>query len=373
MAHGESFVRQQLRLASSTAVILSVVCIVLGFWAFVQFFGFVFGVSILGAAGSTGTGSGYVNHVYGDELSANKLLAIDVKGPIEGSASSEDSLGALFGADLSAYGYDIKRQLVEAASNDVYGGVILQIDSPGGTIFGSKAIADGVAYYSSKTGRPVYAYVQGMAASGAYWAAASADRIIADAGTAVGSIGVIYGPFTYLDKVVAIDGGLLSGGVVTQNGVEQTYITAGEGKDAGNPFRRLTQREQEIMQQSVNDNYDQFVAYVAKQRDISEQAVRSDIGAHVYGEKVAQQKGLIDATLTRESAYIALAKAAGVSGSDFEVVTEASVDAGLLSWFSARLHATQPKTTSRAAAQACSGGITVPVVYFGDPTQVCSK
>lgn len=372
----DSFVVQQLKLASSTAVILTVASIIFGIWAFVQFIGFIFGISILGAFSSaavTESPAAIYSNIYGDQSSDNEFLAIDIKGPIEGTGDGSDS-GLFFGGSQTTYGYDVKKQLIDAAKEDRFLGVILQVDSPGGTIFGSKAIADGVTYYKSKTHRPVFVHVQGMAASGAYWASAPADRILADAGTAIGSIGVIYGPFTYFDKPIAIDGGLLGGGVVTQNGIEQTYITAGTGKDAGNPFRRLTAAEQQIMQTSVNDNYDEFVQHVAKNRMISESTIRSAIGAHLYGEKVAIDNRLIDDIASKEDAYIALAKEGGIANTDFQVVAADTGDGSFWELLGARLRPAQTKTqTTTVAPKACTESISVPLAYYGSPKAACSQ
>ena len=112
--------------------------------------------------------------VYGD--GANQLLSIKVNGVIMGdSADNEMPLGDVGG---NAYGYDIKAKLYAAAADDNIKGVILDINSPGGTIYGSRAIADGVKYYKDTTKKPVYAFISGIGASGAYWAAASADPTV---------------------------------------------------------------------------------------------------------------------------------------------------------------------------------------------------
>ena len=80
----------------------------------------------------------------------------------------------------------------QAAKEDSIKGVVLMVNSPGGTIFGSNAILDGVKEYKNETGKPVIAFVTGMAASGGYWASLGADEIIADSGSTIGSIGVIF-------------------------------------------------------------------------------------------------------------------------------------------------------------------------------------
>ncbi len=314
--------------------------------------------------------------IYGDPDTRHTLLSIPIKGPIEGDQSSE-GYDSIFADPNVAYGYDLKSELIDAANSRDYDGVVLEIDSPGGTIFGSKAISDGVAYYKKTTKQPVFVHVQGLAASGAFWAAVSADKIIADSGTGIGSIGVIYGPFTYFDKPVALDGGLLGGGVITQNGIEQTYITAGEGKDAGNPFRRLTAKEQAVIQQGVNDSYEQFVSYVADRRKISSSVIQTDIGAHLYGEKQALTHGLIDEIGSREVAYHELALLAGVAGR-YHVVSSHEASSDFWSRLGAQLPSKEQKTDSSTSsgnpnALVCRGAVAVPLAFYGQPASACKK
>ncbi|MBL8158966.1 S49 family peptidase [Candidatus Saccharibacteria bacterium] len=372
----ESFFIKQLKLASSTAVVSSVATLAISFWSGLAFFGMIIGFIILGAMAAGGAGAaggGYLNSVYGEPGASHQLLSIKLKGPIEGSSDPSDSLGSLFGAPEAVYGYDVKARLLEAV-NEGYDGVILEIDSPGGTIFGSKAISDGIKQYRDRTGNPVYAHVQGYAASGAYWAAAGTDKILADAGTGIGSIGVIFGPFTYYNNPTAIDGGLLGGGVVTQGGIEEMYITAGEGKDAGNPFRRLSEKELSIFQESVNDNYNLFVKHVAEGRKISEDEIRNGIGAHLYGEEGALRRKLIDGVASREQAYNELAKAAELQWGEFEVVTDSAEADSPWGAFGARLFGQQKQARSAVAAppKICSEAA-APMAYHGNLAQLCSQ
>lgn len=318
------------------------------------------------AAGIVGDDTTYDTEyttVAGDEWSGNYLLSIPVTGTIAGSQSGSGSfLDPL--ADSYTSGYTVKEQLKAATLDETIQGVVLEINSPGGTIYGARAIADGVEYYKKETGKPVYAFIEGQAASGGYWAAASATKIIADFGSDVGSIGVIMGPFQYYNKVTAQDGGLLGGGVVTQNGIESTYISAGTSKDVGNPYRKLTDQELATLQKSVNNEYDSFVQYVSRARVIPAETIRGSIGAMSYDNKTAQELKLIDLTGSRDAAYDALAKEAGVED-DFQVIQETAIPGFLESMLSA-IH----KQPERQAFNPCSitKGI---MVYHGDVASLC--
>ncbi|MFW5702772.1 MAG: S49 family peptidase, partial [Candidatus Dojkabacteria bacterium] len=271
--------------------------------------------------GSSGSEYFYTSQ-FGDSEPDSRLLSIPITGPIltDGSLGGEGF--SLFSTPIAAYGYQIKEQLYRAAEDEDIKGVVLEIDSPGGTIAGSKAVSDGVAYYKEQTGNPVVAYISGAGVSGSYWAAISADEVYADYGTIVGSIGVIFGPFKYYDKV--LEEGSILGSVLTQNGIETRYFTGGQFKDAGNPYRQLSEAEAEVFQENVSNEYDQFVAYVVEQRELSEQYVREDVRALLYGTAQAIELGLIDEVATREQSYAKLAEAAGL-GEDYEIVREDSM------------------------------------------------
>ncbi len=372
----DSFFKKQLKLASSTAVVTSVATFVIGFWTNLSIILLFIGIAIVGAAAFASSGGTSGDVVYGKEGASHKLLSLRLTGPIEGSSDDSGSggIGSLFGAQSSVYGYDVKNRLLKAI-DEKYDGIILEIDSPGGTIFGAKAISDGIEQYRAATKKPVYAHVQGLAASGAYWAAVETDKILADAGTGTGSIGVIYGPFTYYNNPTAVDGGLLGGGVVTQGGIEETYITAGEGKDAGNPYRRLTDKEVAVLQESVNDNYEQFVKHVAERRGISESTIRDSIGAHLYGEDGALKRKLIDGVASREQAYNQLAEAAHLKWGEYEVVRDAPSASNPWDSFSAKFLGGKPAASAQTSASSALPGVcssvSTPLAYHGDLMQLC--
>lgn len=299
--------------------------------------------------------------------SDEKLLSIRVSGMILGEKDEMPNPFDFFGSGVT-YGYDVKQELIDAATDDSIKGVILEINSPGGTIYGSHAIADGVSYYKKKTNKPVIVFISGLGASGAYWAAVSADAIYADYGSTIGSIGVIFGPFQYFDKVVSQDGGVLVGGVVTQNGIDTTYFTAGKSKDIGNPYRQLTQEEIASMQASVNNEYVDFVSYVSTRRKISQQELKERIGAMIYENKRAQALRLIDGTKNKQGAYRELAGRAGIKGDSYKVVTIRREPTFVQMFLDSM---TQKQTLS---AKGCPSYLfSTMLVYFGDPAMICFK
>lgn len=307
--------------------------------------------------------------VSGDAASENLLLQIPVDGIILGSPSLEFSPMALGGV---TYGYKIKEMLQKAARNDNIKGIFLHVQTPGGTIYGSRAIFDGVQAFQEATGRPVFAFVEGLAASGGIIAMAGADAIFADHGSRVGSIGVMAGMLTYFDDPVATDGGLLGSGIETRGGIEHTIISSGRGKDLGNPFRRPTEEEIAVLQEGADNEYERFVDLVTEHRPIAESVIREEMGAMIFGNDAAASYGLIDGTLNREETVQRLVKEAGVT--DFQVVTPRS---GSRRWWRQLLSGISgqrdPESEARRVRRdLCRAATQLPLAYHGDLAALCA-
>jgi protease IV len=302
--------------------------------------------------------------VFGDEGDDDRILAV----PVEGVILDEGSGG--FGG--VTYGYAVRDVLADAADDDDIAGVVLEVASPGGTINGSWAIATAVQEYQAETGNPVVVFVRGLAASGGVLASAPADEILADHGSLVGSIGVIFGPFRYYDTPVEIEEPFFQGGVVTQGGIEVTYIFAGDGKDFGNPFRRMTERELTVVQGGVDDEYDRFVEHVATERDIAPETITDDMGALIYGTDQAMAFGLIDGVADRNQAYARTAELAGISG-DYEVVRwdPPTGFLGTLLGGQVEVRVGEEAAEDRLPTADLCGLTSVFLAYHGDPTLLC--
>lgn len=257
--------------------------------------------------------------VEGNKGSANKILSIPVTGVILGDVSESPS-SLPFLTEGVTFGYRVKDELLKASKDSDIKGVVLEVNSPGGTIYGSRAIADGIADYKKATGNPVYVYIGGLAASGGYMASVTADQIFADYGSTIGSIGVIYGPIKFYDTVIS-EGGLLEGEVLTQNGIESTYISAGKSKDLGNPYRQITTEEKASLQKMVDTEYTSFVNLVSTQRKIPQEQIRNTIGALIYANDIAKELHLIDGTHNKQDTYTILAKNKRLS--DYQVIQKA--------------------------------------------------
>ncbi len=320
--------------------------------------------------------------IAGDRGGSTELVAVSVFGPILGEERGGG--GGLFSTVTGVtYGYNVKETLAELAEDESVDGILLEVDSPGGTIYGSKAIADGVAEYREKTGKPVVAYVSGISASGGMYAMAGADEIVADHGTLVGSIGVIFGPFPRYNDVVALDGGLLGGGVTTEGGIEFEYLTAGRHKDFGNPYRDMTEEERKTLTEGLDDAYDEFVDHVADGRGISSGEIKNDLGALIFGEQQAMSRGLIDSIGTREEAHQQLADLVGAADGDWRLDRSIVGEPGLLDLFISQgveslsdddttADYGTPADASANLPSVCTGTATL-LTYYGDPNGLCGS
>jgi protease IV len=249
----------------------------------------------------------------GDRTSENKILTIPINGVVLADRSAESALD-LFTAGMYVYGYEVQDILETAAEDPQIKGVMLEINSPGGSPVGAQAIADGVEYYRQETGKPVYAYIGEMGASAAYWIAASADYVTVEPNGLSGSIGVLSGPFQYYNKLVG------QGDVITLEGIESYYITSGESKDFGSPYRRITDEEKSQWQELVDNTYDRFVNYIATRRGLEAAFIKDQIGAYLYDSTKAVELNLVDEALNNDTTYSMLLEKAAIVLDDYQLV-----------------------------------------------------
>lgn len=179
-------------------------------------------------------------------------------------------------------------------------GLMLSIDSPGGSVYTVDELYLKIKEYQETTNRPVYAYMESMAASGGYYIAAPADAIYANRNCWTGSIGVTIG--TIYDVTEFLE----------DLGVTTVTITAGDNKAMGSPVETLTDEQKAIYQGLVDEAYDQFVDIVAEGRDMGRNRVEDLADGRVYTANQAKKNGLIDEVGTREEALAAMMEENGL-------------------------------------------------------------
>jgi protease IV len=205
---------------------------------------------------------------------------------------------------------DIEGELVESRpvidqlkryedSNSVKA-ILLNIDSPGGGVAISQEIYAEVKRLREKKDKTIVAYLSSTGASGAYYVACAANKIVANPGTIVGSIGVIAEWVNYAD-------------LLEWAKLKDIVFKTGEFKDTGSPTRALTDNERKYFQGLIDDMYVQFVEAVSTGRKMDLQEVRSMADGRVFTGRDAKQRKLIDEIGNFQDAVDLTAKLAGIS------------------------------------------------------------
>lgn len=190
---------------------------------------------------------------------------------------------------LSEGGYDHQwtMEKIDAMIDDPYNvGLILSIDSPGGSVFTSDELYFKIKEYQTKTNRPVYASMQSMATSGGYYIAAPADKIYANRNTITGSIGITMGNHFDLS------------GLMERYGIKSEPLTSGPNKAMGDNTRPLTDEQRQIYASIISDAYEQFVDVVAEGRDMDKNEVQKLADGRIYTARQAVDNGLVDEIAT---------------------------------------------------------------------------
>ena len=196
-----------------------------------------------------------------EQRAQNRIGVIDVTGIISGSQH-------------------IVTQVKKFRQDKRIRGIVLRIDSPGGSVGPSQEIYDEVLK-TRESGKTIYASMGAMAASGGYYIASAAEKIFANPGTLTGSIGVIMA-FTNAK------------GLIEKIGLQPKIIKAGKYKDIGSPARDMTKKERNLLQSVVDDVHQQFIEAIASGRGISIEEVTTIADGRIFTGRQANALNLVD-------------------------------------------------------------------------------
>lgn len=171
-------------------------------------------------------------------------------------------------------------QIVELADDENIKGMVLRVNSPGGSAFGSEQIGEALDYFMSK-GKPLSVSMGDYAASGGYWISCGADRIFADALTITGSIGI----FGLIPNVA---------GLTDKLGVYPQTVETNPGTNFPSFFKPMDEKQKAVMQRYVDRGYENFVGRVAKGRKMKVEAVKRIAEGRVWSALTAVKLGLVD-------------------------------------------------------------------------------
>lgn len=177
---------------------------------------------------------------------------------------------------------DVSKTLenIEKAKTDTnIKGVLFVVDSPGGAVAPSVEVAYSIK--ELKQIKPVVVYASGVIASGSYYASIWADKIIANPGSMVGSIGVIMQ-------------GVNTKELMDKIGIQTQTVKAGKYKESGTPTRKWTEFEEKQLQSVIDDTYNMFITDVATARNLDIKNYTSFADAKIFTSKQAKDVGLVD-------------------------------------------------------------------------------
>ena len=215
-----------------------------------------------------------------ESLKPNRIAIIPIYGPITVDSSSDIFF------DQSGSPSTVVIDAIDRADKDSsIKGIILEINSPGGTVVASREISNRI----KKVNKPIVSWIREVGASGAYWIASSTDYIIADPMSITGSIGVIG---SYLEFSELFE----------KYGITYERLVGGDLKDTGSPYKQLTPKEREILQLKINKIHESFVKEVSNNRKLDYDKVK-DLGNGMFylGEE-ALDLGLIDELGSKDEA-----------------------------------------------------------------------
>lgn len=186
-------------------------------------------------------------------------------------------------------------------------GVVLAVDSPGGTTTASDVIYHELMAFKQRSGKKVVVTMMDVAASGGYYVALAGDWIMAHPTTVTGSVGVIF----LRPKLH---------GLMDKIGVDVEVSKSGRDKDMGSPFRPTSPEEQELFQSIIDDFANRFHGLVAKRRTLTGEQMAVVKTARVFTASQARSVGLIDEVGYIQGTFAKARQLAGM-GSDAKVVT----------------------------------------------------
>lgn len=254
------------------------------------------------------TGTFFFGALTGCVVVVAALLLLAILAAAMGSDAAELSLAADKVAVIPIEGEIVEaREVLDAlkkhAGNDTVKAIVIRINSPGGAIAPSQEIYSAIRRTRSDSGKPIVASFDSVAASGGYYIAAACDQIVANPGSITGSIGVILQWFNTKE-------------LIQWAKLKPETITSGAMKDAGSPFRELTDAERQYFQGIVTQLHSQFVRDVAlgRKAKMKQEDVARIADGRIFTGEQALALNLVDELGSIDDAVRTAGRLAGIKG-----------------------------------------------------------
>jgi protease-4 len=201
---------------------------------------------------------------------------------------------------------NVIEELKEYSKDSSIKAVVIRIDSPGGGVAPSQEIYEEIIKIKQK--KKVIASMGSVAASGGYYISSPADKIVANAGTLTGSIGVIM-------EIPNMEG------LMEKIGVKTQVIKSGKHKDIASVFKSMTSEEKQILQNVLDDVHNQFIKAVSDGRRMEFEEIKELADGRIFTGKMAKEMGLVDELGNLEDAIMLAGELTGIKGEP-QVVTK---------------------------------------------------
>jgi protease-4 len=210
-----------------------------------------------------------------------------------------DQIGVVEIEGVIADGKDAMEDIVRFKEDDGIRGVIVRINSPGGSVGPSQEIYQELKKLAAK--KKVYISASSVCASGGYYIASAGEKIFANPSTITGSIGVI------MEQVVAEE-------LLKKIGIQPNTLKAGKFKDVGSPFRKMKDDERAYFQQILDSIHEQFIKDVAEGRKMPFEQIKKLSDGRIYTGTQAKELGLVDGIGTFYDTVDDMKKDLGIQG-----------------------------------------------------------
>lgn len=226
-------------------------------------------------------------------------------------------------------------------------GILIYVDSPGGTVYESEELYDKLKEYKQVTNRPIWTYMAHYVASGGYMTSVAGDVIYANKNTVTGSIGVI---MTGYDM----------SGLYEKLGIRYVSISSGKNKDSS----KMTEEQVAIFQSQVDEYYQNFIDIVVKERKIDKEKVKEVADGRTYTANQAQELNLIDKISSYEEMKKDMAVTTGV-----EEFYEPEKDTNILSGLFTQIKETIPKSEAQILKELTEEKRSGVLMYYAEQLQ----
>lgn len=227
--------------------------------------------------------TGTSNMALMDMPTAEEFIAVV---PIQGTIQASTDSGMY--ASTENYNHDLLMEYVDLLMENEYNkGIILRLNTPGGTVYEADELYLKLMDYKEQTGRPIWAYMESQCCSGGVYLASSADEQYANRICTTGSIGVIMSTYDMSELYEKL-------------GIKEVNIVSAKNKAMGSAGKPMTDEQLGIYQSIVDEYYNQFVEIVAKGRNMSVEEVKKLADGRIYTATQALDNGLIDGIKTSE-------------------------------------------------------------------------